>query len=96
MQCSIYLKLTEEISPFGPNGDFHGRRYSRFAVIYYSFTSKCLGRKASIWCNVRVNRFQAIISILSVLRKHLKKPRSIRSGAFSLIIDHKLGYYGHV
>jgi len=28
----IMAEITEKVSPFGPNGDFHGLRYSRFAV----------------------------------------------------------------
>ena len=38
--------IPEKISPFGPSGDFHGLRYSRFAVPRDSFTSKCLSHES--------------------------------------------------
>jgi len=41
-----FRQKPEKISPSGPNGDFPGLRYSRFAVGDYSVTSKCLGRKS--------------------------------------------------
>ena len=42
------------ISPYGSNGDFPGRRYSRFAVGNYSVTSKCLDQKNLHLMNNRI------------------------------------------
>jgi len=46
MQRSITDKRPEKISPFGPNGELHARRYSRFAVGGLQLHLEGLGHEA--------------------------------------------------